>query len=167
MPHVDSAGNGQREMVEAILRGVVETLRDQRGALLPILHAVQQELGYIPDDAIPVIAHALNLTRAEVHGVVSFYHDFRRTKAGRRTLRICQAESCQAAGGLELGRTARKQLGIEFGETTSDGLFTLGKVFCLGNCALSPSIMCQGTVYGRVTPTRLAEILAEEASQQL
>ena len=154
-------------MVEAILRGVMDTLREKRGALLPILHAVQEELGYIPDDAVPVIAHSLNLTRAEVHGVVSFYHDFRSKKGGRRTLRVCQAESCQAAGSGAITAAAKRQLGIDFDETTSDGAFTLVKAFCLGNCALSPSVMVQGTVYGRVTPDRLADILKAEAEQRL
>jgi len=155
------------QMVEGILRGVIETLREQRGALLPILHAVQEELGHIPDEAVPVIASALNLTRAEVHGVVSFYHDFRRKKAGRRTVRICHAESCQATGGLGLAQAACQQLGVDFDQTTPDGAFTLTKVFCLGNCALSPSIMVQGRVYGRVTPQRLAEILEDESRQRL
>ena len=173
MPGSDTDWNGhapptpEPEMVEAILRGVIQTLREKRGALLPILHGVQEELGYIPDDSVPLIADSLNLTRAEVHGVVTFYHDFRRKKAGRRTVRVCQAESCQAAGGVELTAAARKQLGIEFDETTSDGAFTLVKVFCLGNCALSPNVMVEGTVYGRVTPDRLAQILEEEARQRL
>lgn len=154
-------------MVEAILRGVLETLREKRGALLPILHGIQEELGYIPDDSVPVIAHALNLTRAEVHGVVSFYHDFRSKKGGRRTVQVCHAESCQAAGGAALTAAAKQQLGIDFEETTTDGTFTLVKAFCLGNCALSPSIMVQGTVYGRVTPDRLAQILKAEAAQRI
>jgi formate dehydrogenase subunit gamma len=152
-------------MVAAIVRGVLGTLRDQRGALLPILHALQDELGFIPDDAIPEIARTLNLTRAEVHGVVTFYHDFRRKKCGRKTVRICQAESCQAAGSRQLTEAAHEHLGIAFEETTGNGAFTLRKVFCLGNCALSPAIMVEGRVYGRVTPSRLLEILDEEESR--
>ena len=172
MPGSDNGENGhspthEPDMVDAILRGVLETLREKRGALLPILHGIQEELGYIPDDSVPVIAHALNLTRAEVHGVVSFYHDFRSTKGGRRTVRVCQAESCQAAVSGTLTAAAKQQLGIDFEETTSDGTFTLVKAYCLGNCALSPSVMVQGTVYGRVTPDRLAQILESEAAGQL
>lgn len=153
-------------MVDAIVRGVLETLRDKRGALLPILHGIQNELGFIPDETVPIIARALNLTRAEVHGVVSFYHDFRQKKSGRRTVRICQAESCQAAGSDSVTTAAQEHLGVDFEETTPDGAFTLRKVFCLGNCALSPSIMVQGTVYGRVNPDRLREILLRETEQR-
>jgi len=155
------------ELIGGIVRGVLGTLREQRGALLPVLHGVQEELGYIPDDAVPLIARSLNLTRAEVHGVVTFYHDFRRKKGGRKTLRICQAESCQAAGSEALNAAAKARLGIDFEETTRDGAFTLRKVFCLGQCALSPSVMVEGAVYGRVTPDRLGEILAEEAARRL
>jgi len=158
--------SGYPEMVDAVVRGVLETLREQRGALLPILHAVQSELGYIPDEVIPHIAAALNLTRAEVHGVVSFYHDFRSRKAAHTTVRVCHAESCQATGSTEVADAARRHLGIEFEETTPDGQFRLTKVFCLGNCALSPSIMVGGAVYGRVTPDRFREILDEEVDRR-
>jgi formate dehydrogenase subunit gamma len=173
MPGSDTPEDGQNptanqpDMVEAILRDVLTSLREQRGALLPILHAIHEELGCIPDHTVPVIADRLNLTRAEVHGVVSFYQDFRTRKGGRRTVRICQAESCQAAGSAVLTEAAQAQLGIGFEETTPDGAFTLVKVFCLGNCALSPSVMVEGTVYGRVTPERMAEILELEAPQRL
>jgi len=165
----EPAGEGtvSPDMVDAILRGVSETLREKRGALRPILHALQEELACIPDESVPVIARALNLTRAEVHGVVSFYHDFRTRKAGRKTIRICHAESCQAAGAMALATAAREQMGIDFGETTADGAFTLTKVFCLGNCALSPSVMVEGRVHGRVTPARLAIIVAEETRRRL
>jgi formate dehydrogenase subunit gamma len=173
MANPDAGGSGNAgdtrdpDTVEAIVQAVLETLREKRGALLPILHGIQNERGHIPDESVPVIARTLNLTRAEVHGVVSFYHDFRRKKAGRRTVRICQAESCQAAGSEAVTASAREELGIDFEETTEDGAFTLRKVFCLGNCALSPSVMVEGTVYGRVTPARVKEILDHEAGLRL
>lgn len=155
------------DMTEAIIRGVLATLRDKRGALLPILHGIQNELGYIPDETVPVIANTLNLTRAEVHGVISFYHDFRTKKAGKKTVRICHAESCQAAGVAEVARAATSHLGVGFEETSADGAFTLKKAFCLGNCALSPSVMVEGTVYGRVTASRIREILDQQAGERL
>lgn len=155
------------DMTEAIIRGVLAMLRDKRGALLPILHAIQTELGHIPDESVPVIADTLNLTRAEVHGVISFYHDFRAKKAGKKTVRICHAESCQAAGSAGVAEAATSHLGVSFEETSPDGAFTLKKAFCLGNCALSPSVMIEGTVYGRVTPFRMREILASQAGDRL
>jgi formate dehydrogenase subunit gamma len=163
MPDHSHTNGHDPEATRAIIRGVLGTLRETRGALLPILHGIQAELGYIPGEAVPVVADTLNLSRAEVHGVVSFYHDFRANKAGRRTLRICQAESCQSMGSRELTEAAHTTLGVGFGETTAEGAFTLEKVFCLGNCALSPAIMVGDSVYGRVTPERLREILGREA----
>jgi formate dehydrogenase subunit gamma len=128
---------------------------------MPILHGIQDELGYIPQDAVPIIASEMNLTRAEVHGVVTFYHDFRSSPPGRCVIRICQAESCQAAGSEALTAFARKRLGIEFHQTTGDGACSLEPVYCLGNCALSPSVMVDKEVFGRVTEERFDEILAE------
>jgi formate dehydrogenase subunit gamma len=128
---------------------------------MPILHGIQEELGYIPTDAVPIIASEMNLTRAEVHGVVTFYHDFRSSPPGRCVVKICQAESCQAAGSEALTAFARKRLGIEFHQTTEDGSCSLEPVYCLGNCALSPSVMIDKEVFGRVTEERFDEILAE------
>ena len=128
---------------------------------MPILHGIQDELGYIPEDAVPIIASEMNLTRAEVHGVVTFYHDFRSHPPGRCVVKICQAESCQAAGSDALTAFARKRLGIEFHQTTGDGACSLEPVYCLGNCALSPSMMVDKEVFGRVTEERFDEILAE------
>jgi formate dehydrogenase subunit gamma len=141
------------------MTAVVETLRDKRGALLPILHALQQELGYIPEEAVPVVADALNLTRAEVHGVVTFYHDFRTRKTGRRVVKVCQAESCQAMGSEAVTAAAKAHLGIDFEETTPDNAFTLRKAFCLGNCARSASIMIDAEVHGRVTSENVGAII--------
>lgn len=131
------------------------------GALLPILHAVQERLGWVPSDAVPVIANALNLSRAEVHGVVSFYHDFRDTPRGKHMLKICRAESCQAVGADTLVAHAKQQLGIEFHETSNDGKITLEPVYCLGNCALSPAMAVDNDVYGRVTPDRFDAVVAK------
>jgi formate dehydrogenase subunit gamma len=142
-----------------LVTAIVDMLRDKRGALLPILHAIQEELGYIPEAAVPIVADRLNLTRAEVHGVVSFYHDFRSKKTGRRIVKVCQAESCQALGSAGLTAAAKQILDIDFEETTDDGAFTLRKAFCLGNCARSPSVMIDAEIHGRVTPDALETIL--------
>ena len=121
---------------------------------------MQGELGYVPPPAVALIANELNLSRAEVHGVVTFYHHFRHAPAGRHTLQLCRAESCQSMGGEALAEHARTRLGIEFKQTTSDGTFTLEPVYCLGNCACSPALMIDGELHGRVTPQRLDELLA-------
>src|SRR5215468_5993746 len=122
---------------EARLGLLIAEHRDQPGALLPILHAVQEEFGYVDDAAVPVIAAALNLSRAEVHGVVTFYHDFRRAPAGRHVLKLCRAEACQAAGSDPLAAHAATRLGVEMGTTAPDGSVTLEPVYCLGLCAVA------------------------------
>jgi len=129
------------------------------GALLPILHAVQAKLGCIPPGTVPVIAQALNLSRAEVHGVISFYHFFRSEPAGRKTVYICRAESCQAMGSGALENHARATLGIDYHQTTADGAVTLEPVYCLGNCACSPSVMVDGELHSRVTSDRFDELV--------
>lgn len=128
--------------------------------LLEILHALQHNLGYVPESTLPVIANALNLSRAEVHGVVSFYHDFKREPQGRYTIKICRAEACQAMGTDKLCDHAEKKLGAEFGGTSKDGKYTVEAVYCLGNCALSPAVMIGDDLYGRVDPKRFDEIVA-------
>ena len=138
---------------------IIQGLKDKPGALLPILHAVQDHLGYVPPDSVPLIAHALNLSRAEVHGVISFYHYFRESPPGRETVHICRAEACQAMGSDALETHAKQRLGIDYHENTSDGQFSLEPVYCLGNCACSPSIMVGKEVYGRVSPERFDEII--------
>ncbi|MFF2655602.1 formate dehydrogenase subunit gamma [Streptomyces sp. NPDC058045] len=150
--------------VAATVGAIVAAHRGQRGALLPILHAVQAELGCVPQEAVPVLARELNLSRADVHGVVTFYHDFRREPAGRTTVRICRAEACQALGADALVDCARERAGIGPGETTADGAVTLEQVFCLGNCALGPSIQAGGELLGRMSPDRLRKILDEAVS---
>jgi len=129
----------------------IEELRRLPGALLPILHALQDEFGYIDEEAVPLIAEALNISQAEVHGVISFYHDFRRTPPGRHILRICRAESCQSMGCNPLIEHVENRLGVKLGETTADGNFTLEPVYCLGNCGLSPAMMLDAQPYGRVS----------------
>lgn len=133
---------------------------NEASELLEILHDVQARLGFVPEAVLPVIAHALNLSRAEVHGVVTFYHDFRREPAGRHVVKVCRAESCQAVNGRHLCDHAEERLGVPLGETSADGRTTLEQVFCLGNCALSPAIMVDGKLYGRVTPDRFDRIIA-------
>lgn len=131
------------------------------GATLPVLHALLDAFGYIDDRTIPVIADALNLSRAEVVGVVGFYHDFRQSPPGRHVLRICRAESCQAMGCELLVSYLESRLGVKPGETTPDGAVTLEPVYCLGNCALSPAAMLDGRLYGRLSAPRLDQLLAE------
>ena len=135
-------------------------LKDLPGALLPILHAVQDKIGYVPKDAIPIVAHALNLSRAEVHGVVTFYHYFRTERPGRHVFHLCRAEACQSVGAAQLEAHAKKSLGIDFHGTTADGAITLEPVYCLGNCALGPSLMIDERLQGRVTATRFDALVA-------
>lgn len=138
---------------------VVAAHKDVAGPLLEILHAVQDELGCVPADAVPLIADALNLSRAEVHGVVSFYHHFRERPAGRCRVQLCRAEACKAMQGDELAAFAVKHLGVNFGETRADGAVTLDSVYCLGNCACAPSVMLNGQLHGRVSPRMLDELV--------
>ena len=145
---------------DAEIRRLAEARASEPGALLPILHAIQDRLGYVPESGVPIIADVLNLSRAEVHGVLTFYHFFRTKPPGKQTLYVCRAEACQAMGSRDLESYARTKLGVEFHETTADGRFSLEPVYCLGNCACSPAVMVDETVYGRVTPQRLDEILA-------
>lgn len=149
-----------------VVAQAIASNKNKPGALLPILHGIQDHLGHIPPEAVPEIASELNLSRAEVHGVITFYHHFRQTPPGRHTLQICQAESCQAMGSVALTEHAKKLLGVDFHETTTDQAFSLEPVYCLGNCACSPAIMVDDEVYGRVTPARLEAILNEVKQQR-
>ncbi|MFE3838261.1 formate dehydrogenase subunit gamma [Pseudogemmobacter sonorensis] len=133
------------------------------GALLPILHAVQATFGHIPDEALPRIARHQMISRAEVWGVLTFYHDFRTRPAGRHVLKLCRAESCQAMGAAALADHARARLGIDWHGTTPDGQVTLEPVFCLGLCACGPAAMLDGQVAGRVDPARLDRMIGELA----
>jgi len=143
------------------VRRIVGDFRGRPGPLIEVLHAIQGELGFVPPAAVPLVAAELNLSRAEVHGVVSFYHFFRSTPPGVHTVSVCRAESCQAVGGEALAAHARRQLGVDFHETTPDGRFSLEPVYCLGNCACSPAVMIDGRLHGRVTPERLDALLSD------
>lgn len=141
-----------------------------RGALLPMLHALQEEFGFIHDGAIPLLAQALNLSQAEIHGVISFYHEFRRSRPGHYVLKVCRAESCQSMGSDALIAHIKDHLSVDFGGTTADGLFSLEAVYCLGNCALSPAMLVDETLHGRVSPARFDAItgaLAADANQEV
>jgi formate dehydrogenase subunit gamma len=153
MPPLDAKA---QETVSAI----VARLKNLPGALLPILHAVQEALGHVPSAAVPIIAEGLNLSRAEVHGVISFYHYFRDTPPGRHTIHMCRAEACQSMNQPALEAHAKKALGVDFHGTTANGAFSFEPVYCLGNCACSPAIMVDDELYGRVTPERFDAILA-------
>jgi len=152
--------------LQEIVESAVNSHQGRVGALLPVLHSVQDKLGFIPTEAVPLIAGALNLSRAEIHGVMSFYHDFRSEPPGEHVVHLCRAEACQAMGALNLEQHARERLGIEFGETTQDGLFTLEPVYCLGNCACSPSIRVNDEIHARVTPDKFDELIARLESEQ-
>jgi formate dehydrogenase subunit gamma len=140
---------------------IIAAHRHHDGPTLIILHALQDAFGHVPESAIPLVAEALNLSRAEVHGVVTFYHDFRREPAGRHVLKLCRAEACQAAGGDALAARAESRLGIPLGDTTPDGQVTLEPVYCLGLCATAPSAMLDGRVVGRLDADRLDALVAE------
>jgi formate dehydrogenase subunit gamma len=131
------------------------------GPLMPILHALQHAFGHVPEEAIPVISRELNLSRAEVHGVVTFYHDFRPELPGKHILKLCRAEACQSMGCERLVERAESRLGIECGNTSADGRVTLEAVYCLGLCATAPSAMIDGRVIGRLDSSRLDELLRE------
>lgn len=130
---------------------IVAAHRDTPGALLPVLHEIQRRCGYIPRASIARIASGLNLSRAEVHGVVGFYHDFRTEPPGHHVIRICRAESCQAMGAVALQKHIEDKTGASVGESSADGEFTIEPVYCFGNCACSPAVMIDGELYGRVT----------------
>ena len=149
------------EKVKRVVESAVHRLGAERGPLLEILHAVQDELGCVPAEAVAPIADALNLSRAEVHGVVSFYHHFRAAAPGRYVVQLCRAEACQSMNARATEARAKELLGVDFGATTADGRVTLEAVYCLGNCACAPAIMVNGELHGRVTPARFAELAAE------
>ncbi len=142
-------------------KALIDDMAGRPGPLLPILHALMDEFGYVDRDAEPLIAGALNISRAEVHGVVTFYHDFRREPAGRHVLKLCRAEACQAAGGDAMAARAEQRLGLAMGETSADGSVTLEPIYCLGLCATAPSAIFDGRVVGRLDDKRLDALIAE------
>jgi formate dehydrogenase subunit gamma len=147
------------QRIADVLTEIIAHYRDVPGGLLPLLHALQEALGYIPAAAVPAIARGLQLSRAEVHGVISFYHDFRSEPAGKHILQICRAEACQAMGSRALEAHAKQRLGIDYGDTTADGTISLEPVYCLGNCACSPSVRLDDEIHARVDPARLDTLL--------
>lgn len=160
-PHGANPGAAPSDARLAVVDAAIARLCELPGALLPILHAIQHELGFVPPAAVDRIADALNLSRAEVHGVVTFYHDFRSEPPGRHVLKLCRAEACQSMGCERLEVRLREKHGLSMGATSADGSVTLEPVYCLGNCALSPSAMFDGKVQGRVTEARLDAWLGE------
>lgn len=152
----------QRESIDA----AIAQYASHPGALLQVLHAVQDRLRHVPRGAIPLVADALNLSRAEVHGVVSFYHYFRHAPPGRHVIQLCQAEACRSMHCEQLTEHAKLRLGIDFHQTTADGAWTLEPVYCLGNCSLSPAAMIDGELHGRVTAERFDTLLTAAKTKE-
>lgn len=140
---------------------IIEAKKSLEGPLLPILHGIQEEFGYVPQDTLPLIAKALNLSRAEVHGVMTFYHDYRDHPAGRHVLKLCRAEACQSMGGDQLAERVKRLLGIDFHQTTLDGSVTLEPVYCLGLCACAPAAMLDGELHGRLDDEGAEDLVRE------
>lgn len=147
--------------VEAIARSVFKRHSTQEGALLPILHDLQEEFGYVPKAALPLLAENLNISRAEVYGVVTFYHDFHLEPHGEHTITLCSAEACQSVGSRRLAEHAKARLSLDWGETSPDGRVTLKQTFCLGLCACGPAAMIDDKPVARLTPQKLDAIMAE------
>ena len=155
----------ERRAAKADAASVIAARYDNKpDALLEILHDLQHELGHVPEASLPVLAKALNISRAEVHGVVTFYHDFRRKPAGRHVIKVCRAEACQSMKGEELARTIEKSLKVKFGETTADGRVTLEAVYCLGLCSTAPALLMDERPVGRVSPQKFEALMAGLAS---
>ena len=150
-----------QDQVQRCVSNTLTRFAQEPGPLLEILHAVQHELGCIPAAAVPLIADGLNLSRAEVHGVVSFYHHFREHAPGRYLVQLCRAEACQSMNARALEEFVRSRLRLNYGETSADGRITLEAVYCLGNCACAPAMMVNGELHGRVTPERVNELAKE------
>jgi formate dehydrogenase subunit gamma len=159
--------NHSQEWAPQAIQAEVDALKDKPGALLPILHALQDRIGFIPEAAVPIIADALHQTRAEVHGVISFYHHFRTTPPGRHVVQICRAEACQSVGARQLEAHAKARLGVDYHQTTPDREITLEAVYCLGNCACGPSIRVDDSIRGRVTPEAFDELIDELQTRPL
>jgi len=146
---------------ENVVQGILDAHRGMEGSTLPILHAVQEALGHVPDEVLPLIAEDLNISRAEIYGIVTFYHDFRRKPAARHTLKVCRAEACQSRGSNRIAAAIEAALGVRFGETSPDGRVTLDAVYCLGLCAVGPNAMLNGKVMARLTEAEVASLARE------
>ena len=155
-----------RPGVDSAVQGVLAQLAGEPGALLPILHALQDALGYVPPDSVPTIADALNLSRAEVHGVISYYHHFHSSPPTPHTVQVCRAEACQSMGAEALLAHARQHLGCGMHAQSGDGVFTVEAAYCLGLCASSPAITVDGQVHARMTPQKFDALLARVAHSQ-
>lgn len=153
------AGAALEEPARVVVSHAIQSEIGKAGSLLPILHRVQDALGHVPAAAIPLIASALNLSRAEVHGVVSFYHHFRSQAPGSHVLKLCRAEACQAMGARALERHIKARLAVEFGATTADGSITLEPVYCLGNCACAPSALLDDQLHGRLSIEKMDRLI--------
>lgn len=155
--HTVGVGNSVPHLVQE----VVDSLKHKPGAMLPILHGIQDRIGYIPDEAVGIIAESLRQTRAEVHGVISFYHHFRTRPVGRHVLQICRAEACQAMGSRHLETYVKSKLGVNYHETSRDQEFTLEPVYCLGNCACAPTVRIGEAIYGRMSAEKFDRLVDE------
>lgn len=153
-----------KQEIQSKVDALITAHQDLPGALMPLLHAIQDNIGYVPESTYAPIAKALNLSVAEVHGVVTFYHHFRRHKPGRHIMQICRAESCQSMGSADLEDHAKKCLNVDYHQTSKDEAITLEPVYCLGNCALSPAVMLDDEVYGRVSHADLDALILEARS---
>ena len=160
MPDTASA-----DILDAHLESILERLGDIEGALLPLLHALQAAMGYVPASVVPRIAQRLNLSRAEVHGVISYYHHFRTEPAGKVVVQVCRAEACQAVGGDAFAQQAVQALGCDFHQTSRDGSVTLEPVYCLGQCACGPSVMINDDVHARMTVDKLKRLVDRARSK--
>ena len=147
------------------INDLVEQFKTLPGGMLPLLHAIKHKVGHIPESAIDPIAKGLNLSRAEVHGVISFYHDFNTQPKGRNIVQICRAEACQSMGSRHIETHAKQSLGIDYGEVTNDGLLTLEPVYCLGNCACSPSVRINDDIHARVDSERFDQLIVDLKKQ--
>ncbi|MFT6099831.1 MAG: formate dehydrogenase subunit gamma [Arenicella sp.] len=150
---------------QAVLLAIDEN-KHLEGALLPILHRIQHDLGHIPSEHVIDIAESLNLSRAEVHGVITFYHSFKTESQGKHVIEVCRAESCQAKGGRAIEAAVKAKLGIDFDQTTEDGEITLEPVYCLGNCACSPAVKINSQLYGRVTQESVSDLIDSLKAEQ-
>jgi len=151
--------NRQHAFDTAAVRGIIAERKSMAGAMLPILHGIQEKIGHVPADAVPMIAAELNVSRAEVHGVISFYHFFRQQPPGAHVVQVCRAEACQARGGEALAEHARAALGCDFHATSADGRFTLEPVYCLGQCACGPNIMIGDSLHARVDADKFSRLI--------
>lgn len=167
MPDTTQPSSAQTAFSLDWLHTEIADFKTRPGPLLPLLHRVRDYLGYIPEAAVPVIADGLQITRAEVHGVISFYHDFNTQPTGRNRLQICRAEACQARGCQSLESHAQQKLGIGYHQTTADGEVSLEPVYCLGNCATGPAVRLNNRIYGRVSNARLDALLDQAATRPL